>query len=728
MLSGRRSLDVVVFVLLSMNTPAWSAPAKLSGVLHLTGSNKPLPGVEVKIVETGQTAVSGAAGEFVFDNVAPGTYTLEASQQGFVPLRQRITVAEPGLENVHLEMNLAALSVGVVVTASPYTQETFRTYQPTGTLEGKELEARLSGSLAETLKDQPGVHMRSFGPGPARPVIRGFDGDRVLVVQDGNRVGDLSSQSGDHGVPIDPASLERIEVVRGPASLLFGSNAIGGVVNTITSDIGHTSPFRGTTGHARVEGGTVNSEGAVNGHVDVGTGSWIFHAGGGGRRTGNYATPLGIVPNSSTRTGTVQTGIDYVRDRGSLRFNFGYDDLEYGIPFAGFFEGEEDAVIRLGVKRRNFQFRGGLKDLAGPFRALRFTTGFNDYKHEEREDGEVVTTFNNDLFEYQAFFDQRERGRLSGTIGIWGLHRKYDTIGEEALAPLTTQNSFALFGYEELAWEHVKLQFGGRLDHTGYAPVGLEARDFTGFSGSVGILADVAPKTVLAANYALAYRAPALEELYNNGPHVGNLSFEIGNARLERELGNGFDLALRHRRDRVRGEINFFQVRISDFIFGAPTGEIEDGLPVFEFEQADSRFTGFEAGIDLGIREWLWLNLGADYVRAGLIDSNEPLPRIPPLRGRAGLEIRHKGFSFQPELVAASKQDRVFSVETPTSGYTVFNLRAAYSWTAGRLRHTITAGLFNAGDRLYRNHLSFIKQLAPEYGRSFKMTYTFDFF
>lgn len=418
----------------------------------------------------------------------------------------------------------------------------------------------------------------------------------------------------------------------------------------------------------------------------------------------------------------------YVRDRGNFGINYGMDDLLYGLPFAGAFEGEEDVQIDLAMKRHNLQFKGGLKDLRGPFRSLRFSSGYTDYHHEEVEEGVVNTVFDNNIFEYQLFLDQRERGRLSGTLGIWGLTRKYTTVGAEALAPPTDQNSFAVFGYEELGWERVKFQFGGRMDHTRYRPEGLKPRNFTGFSGSVGLLAELSSDTVFAANYALAYRAPALEELYNNGPHIGSLSFEIGNENLKRELGNGVDLSLRTRRDRVQSEFNFFYTSIRDFIFGAPTGEVEDGLQVLEFGHGDARFTGFEVSLGLGVKEWLWVNLGSDYVNAKLVESGDHLPRIPPLRGRAGIEFRHKGFTLAPQLIMASRQNRVFGRETVTPGYLVANIQATYSWSVGRQRHTLTTGLNNAGDTLYRNHLSYIKDRAPEYGRNFKVSYTFDFF
>lgn len=723
-----RLLIGAFFTALSPGVATGADTGSIEGTVVFAGSQKRLSGIEITLLEAQKTVISGETGEFRIEGLSAGTYTLTARGTSFQTTSLKVIVSEGTAALVAVNLPLSPLAESVVVSASPYTQNSFETYQPTTTLDGKQLEQNLSGTLGETLRDQLGVNVRSFGPATSRPVIRGFDGDRVLVMQDGNRTGDLGSQSGDHGVPIDPASLERVEVVRGPAALLYGSNAIGGVVNSVTTDVGHNAPFKGTMGHARFEGGTVNSEGAVNGHIDHGTGNWIFHAGGGGRRTSDYRSPIGKIENSDSRTENAKFGFHFVNDRTSVGFNYGYDDLSYGIPFAGAIEGEEDATIALDATRQSLQFTGHVKHVRGPFQEFRFSAGYTDYQHRELEDNVVTTVFDNRLLEYRALLDQRRTGRLSGTLGLWGLHRDYATTGAEALAPATIQNSIAVFAYEELSWEPVKFQFGGRIDHTRYRPNERRARNFTGFSGSLGLLVNLRKDTVLATNYALAYRSPALEELYNFGPHIGTVSFEIGNDSLERELGNGIDVALRHRADRVQAEFNFFYTHIRDFIFGSPTGESMDGLPVFEFTQGDSRFLGFETGVDLALREWLWLNLGCDYVSAKLTDSGQHLPRIPPLRGRAGLEFRHGGFSFMPQFIMASDQDRTFGAETRTAGYTVLNIRAAYSWDDGRLRHTLTAGLLNAGDRLYRNHLSYIKELAPEYGRSFKVTYTINFF
>jgi iron complex outermembrane receptor protein len=252
---------------------------------------------------------------------------------------------------------------------------------------------------------------------------------------------------------------------------------------------------------------------------------------------------------------------------------------------------------------------------------------------------------------------------------------------------------------------------------------------FNGFSGGVGLRVATWSGGALLANYSHSYRARPLEELYNNGPHPGNFAFEIGDPNLRAEVGDGIEFSARHSNNRVRAELNYFYYHIKDFVFLAPNGEIEDGLPVAEYLHGTTRYTGSEARFDVSVHRNFWFLTGLDYVNAELTDSTTPLPRIPPLRGRLGLEASYKGFRVSPEVVMSKDQDRVFTNETRTAGYTIFNINASYSFTTGpHTAQTISVSTFNLGDRLYRNHLSFIKEFAPEIGRGVRLNYSLRFF
>jgi iron complex outermembrane receptor protein len=642
---------------------------------------------------------------------------------------QSVNVSGETTLDFHIE--LTGISEQVTVTATGTEQAVSSSIQSVEVIGSIDLAKKSPVSLGEALDGELGVSKRSFGPATARPVIRGFDGDRVLVLQDGIRIGGLGFESGDHAEPVNVLTTDRIEVVKGPATLLYGSSAIGGVVNTIS---GHDSPHSGLNGFVTAVGGTNGNQAAGSAGIEYGTGKWLVWGNGGGQRTGNYDTPIGKIQNSFSREENASAGIGYYPTKGFFSFNYTFDKRRYGIPFDP--EEEDPEIVELNPRRHSFEFRGGFRETGSFIDAGTFSFQYNNYKHAEIESltGEIGTAFKNNTFLYQGVFDQKRSGRLNGRFGFWGLHRDFEAAGEEALAPPTKQNAFAVFGLETLDFERVALQFGGRLETNRYRPEPTEERgvlpnrNFTGFSGAAGLRVRTWQGGAFVANYSLSYRAPALEELYNFGPHPGNLAFEIGDPNLQRELGNGLDFGLRHSSKRLRFEASGFYYHINNFVFLAPTGDIEDGLIVAEYDQGTSRFVGTEARIDAALHPSVWLNLGMDYVNARLTADDTPLPRIPPLRGRVGVEFRFKNLLVNPELVMARDQDRLFPTETRTAGYSVFGVSGSYLIATQHAAHIISFNALNLGDKLYRNHLSFIKEFAPEMGRGLRLTYTLRFF
>jgi iron complex outermembrane receptor protein len=628
-------------------------------------------------------------------------------------------------------MELTSLREQVTVTATGTEQALSSSIQSVEVLGSVDLAKKSPVSLGEALDGELGVAKRSFGPGTARPVIRGFDGDRVLVLQDGNRIGGLGFESGDHAEPIDVLTVEKVEIVKGPATLLYGSNAIGGVVNTVS---GHDSPHQGINGYFTGLGSTNSNQAGGSAGFEYGTNRWLVWANGGGQRSGDYDTPIGKVRNSFSREGSAAAGFGYYPDKAFFSFNYNFNQRRYGIPVDP--READPEVVELNPRRHSVELRGGFRENPSFFQAGTFSVQYNNYTHAELNSvtGETGTQFKNNSVVYQGLFDQRKIGNLSGRFGFWGSHRDFSAIGEEALAPPTKQNAFAVFGLQNLDFERVALQFGARLETNRYRPEVtptrgvLPDRNFTGLSAAAGIRVNTWKGGALVANYSHSYRAPSLEELYNLGPHPGNLAFEIGDPNLVRERGDGLDFGVRHSSKRLRFEANGFYYHIQDFVFLAPTGDVEDGLIVANYDQGTTRYTGTEAQFSAALHPLLWLNLGLDYVNAKLTETDTPLPRIPPLRGRAGLEFRYKNLLLSPEIVMANHQDRIFPTETRTAGYAVANVSGSYLIAENHRAHIIAFNFFNMGDTLYRNHLSFIKEFAPEMGRGFRVTYTLRFF
>ena len=339
------------------------------------------------------------------------------------------------MAEVNFELSLASLRQEVTVTASGQEETTLETFQSVTSLEGFELAAKSDApSLGELLDNQPGIAKRSFGPGTSRPVVRGFDGDRVLILQDGTRTGTLSSQSGDHGEPIDPSEIERVEVVRGPATLLYGSSAIGGVVNVITRHHElHEHPHPGLRGSVNATGGTNNALGGASGNLEFGLGNWLFWGGGGSMRTGDYHAPIGEIPNSATRMDQGSAGFGHYSDRTSVTLNYDFENGRYGVPFSSILGGgTTNEPVDLDWKRQHTRFQFTRRDL-GVLDTITGLVNYTDWHHKELEGEETGTEFFNKQFTYQGTAVQKTAGTFSGSFGVWGLYRDYKSVGLKSL-------------------------------------------------------------------------------------------------------------------------------------------------------------------------------------------------------------------------------------------------------------------------------------------------------
>ena len=782
---------------LGLAHPAW-AHVRVEGVVMV--GDEPAHGAEVRLVELGMVTHSDDDGRFFFDGIGEvGEFTLHADR-GFLSGELRILVPEHTEdetlelpEPLLLEAITAQLHERVTVTASASAVRPFESFGAVESFEGLDLGNESARNLAELLEGTPGVAIRSFGPGSARPVVRGFSGDRVLTMEDGVRTGDLGSQSADHGVPVDPLQAERVEIVRGPATLLYGSNAIGGVVNVISmaSHLAHV-PGAGFRGHANLDYSTADEGIRGGARVEASGRNWFAWGGGNSNRTSDYDSPAGTVENSGSSMDQGEAGFGVFGDRGWLSASVRIDDSRYGIPFAGEFHGahghaeeehheeeeehheeegehhegeeeehgheeeghEDELFVDVTMERRQFRADAGLRDLGMWFDQAEFTVRYSDYDQDELEVAasggpEIVAThFDNRSIVFRGEL-KRPVGRIESRLGVWGNIRDYAAAGEEALAPETRQNSYAAFSYNEFhPSDRLSLLFGARVERTDYdagmrpeleehgheeeeheehEPPAVMDRDFLSASGSVGARFELTDRDALVATVSRSTRAPALEELYNFGPHVGNLAFEIGNPNLDPENSFGLDLSLRRRSDEFAGSIGFFRYDVSDYIFGAATGEMEGGLQVLDFLQADAVYQGFEFDGELAIGP-AELSATASFVDAKLGNTDEYLPRIPPLGGQVKLDVPVGRLRFAPRLRWAAEMDRLYEGETATDGYAVFDFTASYVFVTNHTTSNISFRAYNITDAEYRYHTSLIKDLAPQMGRGFRISYSLRFF
>jgi iron complex outermembrane receptor protein len=711
---------------------AFAQSAAVTGTIHGTARIEPFStaarNAVVTIVELKRSVLTDENGAFEFKGIPIGKYQVFAHLDRVPDVIKTVEVTS-GDQTVDFELSLTPVSEQVTVTTTGTAEAVGSSYQSVTSVGALDLTQRNPLSIGEALEYQTGIAKRSFGPGSGRPVIRGFDGDRVLVLQDGLRVGGIASQSADEVEPIDVLSLDRVEIVKGPATLLYGSNAIGGVVNGIsTNDVYQ----KGLSAYLTTFGGTNNWQAGASGGFKYGNRNFLVFGSGEAQKAGDYRTPAGAVLNSFARTGNVSGGAGWFPRGGWLVLSYSYDRRRHGIPV------ELDAIDfeSLEERRHSFQVKGGLRDLRGFIENVDLALSYNDYKAREFElesdenKTELESTAANKNFNYRANVNHRRYGKLSGTFGVSGFTRDYESIGKEAPAPHTRQDSFAVFGIERVDFERLGFQFGGRVEQNGYNPEGnFRKRNFVGFSGSAGMRVPLWTGGSFIANYQHSFRAPALEELYNNGPHPGILVFDIGNANLNSEQGDGVDFSLRHNTDRLRLEASVYYYNLRNFVYTAFTGATDPGsnLPIVNYAQVTSRFVGTEASAEAKVAPTLWLNAKVDYVRAELTALNKPLPRIPPLRATIGLDWRYNAFSVRLEMILVNRQNRVFDNEPPTAGYGLFNLNASYTFVTKRVSHIVSLSGENLTDKLYRNHLSFIKAIAPEMGRTVRLNYALRF-
>ncbi len=766
-------------IILSTSTIIFAQTGTLSGTITSDTNRQSVAGVSVEIPRLKRSTETDENGVYQFTDLPNGTFTIVTHIEGFSDKAQSVTISG-GDRKLDFTLSLTAIRAEVTVTATGSEQSVFESFSSVNSVGSTRIAEKASTSIGEILENEAGVSKRSFGGGgTGRPSIRGFEGDRVLVLQDGVRNGSIGSASGDHGEPIAALNLERLEVIKGPATLLYGSNALGGVVNAVTDD--ENTAHDGFRGYFSALGGSVNRQGGIAGGIEYGIRNLLFNLNLNAVREGDYQTPLGRVPNSASRAHGGSGSFGYFADKAFVRGTVTIDRRRYGIPYAPLFESGEllsianggidcedqasdcqfnldaiknafanqlppvpDEQIDIKMRRNNYRLTGGFRNLKSPITQGDFYLDLTDYRHQEIEAEDnfetVATTFDNDVFSYRALFRQADYKKLSGRFGFDGYRRSYLTEGAEQLIEgRVRQNNFAAFGLQEISFEKVALQFGGRVETNRFNPTNPNLRDldFTGFSGSVGAKFNVWKGGVFVADFTSSFRSPALEELYNFGPHIGTVTFETGDQTLTRERSNAVEFSLRQNIKRVRFNGSVFYYAINNFIYLSPLDEdgngfvdVEDNLPVSLYTQGDSRFIGADATLDVDLNKYVGAFVVGDIVKAKLTGSDIPLPRISPARLRVGLDLHYKGLSLRPEgvFVARKSADDIFSLETQTAGYGIFNVNGSYTFAVDKTAHIFTFGTQNLTDKIYRNHVNFIKDLAPETGRGFKVSYTVRFY
>lgn len=741
-----------------------------------SADGRALSQVILKVRDTKLSTRTDEVGNFSLE-IAAGKYTLDIKGGGFDHFHQEIEVT--GSQSSELLITLEEeAGHKLVIRANPLEHTILDMATPAILLGGDELVMKRAGTLGEILQFEPGLSMSSFGPAVARPVIRGLGGSRVQIANNQMIVHDASSTSADHDVGIEPLLANQIEVVKGPATLLYGSGAIGGVVNVTDNKI-NPDLNEGITGGLEARfGDGATGEQALVAAVDIGTQSWNWHFDAFSSQSDDLEIPGsaeshrlheleemeagntapeseeaheeetgGLLENSAAKNRGGSFGATYVPDWGHIGGAISYVDKRYGVPgHAHEEEGEEegeDEAVQIDMTQTRYDLQMQINQISDSWENVFIGYSLTDYQHVELEGSEIGTQFENDAWELKAY---AKHNRWKGWLGILGIQmtqRDFIAIGEEAFVPPSTTKSHALFFLEEKESGNFKWELGARWEQNEVAAENEQAIRDSGISASSGIVYSITKHNKIAVNYSRAIRFASVEELYSEGPHLATQSFEIGNLTLSKEVSNNLDLSYRFEIDNMSGEINLYSNQFDDFIYGEVVADSEpcvsvensqeaeaEGLQLVCYKQNDATFKGIEMQVDFQLGEIAGhefkLGLLADYTDAK-IKNGGYIPRIPPMK--TGIILSHNidQLSNQLSWMRHDDQFKTSDNELATDGFNILDFEMAYRIQVEQDDFLLFFKGKNLLDEEARDHASFLKDLAPRVGRNFTfgVRYTF---
>ena len=628
----------------------------------------------------------------------------------------------------------------ISVTGNPLGLASDALVIPVSILSGRELSLKRESTLGDTLNGIPGVAATHFGPNASRPVIRGLDAERVRIMQNGVGVLDASSLSFDHAVTIDPLVIEQIDVVRGPAALLYGGSAVGGVVNAIDHRI-PTESVTGIIGRTEARVGGPDSQNNLAGVVDVGNGKIAIHADAYTRKTSdlnipgfavssrkNQADPSilrenhGKLVNSSASADGGALGASLTFDNGYIGASYSDFNSNYGTV--------AEAAVRADMKSQRWDLASEFKELGNIINRVKARMAYTDYQHQEIEGGTVGTTFKNNGVEGSVELGHAKFSSIEGVVGFQFQNTRFEALGTEAFVPPVQTQNHAIYVYEEMPlniWnlEKLKLSFGGRAEHTtldanpwAKSPT-AQAASFNAYSYALGGLYTLNSNWSLASNLSHNERAPSYFELYADGAHLATGQYEVGNASFNKERSNGLDAQIRWKDAKNSFNFGAYYTRFSRFLGLLDTGniDVDTSLPIAQFSTFAASFKGLEAEGKFNLVDHLDLKLRGDYVRASNLDNSQALPRITPLRLGAGLHYQKNALGARIDMLHAFKQNRTAENELATDGYTDVSALVTYKLPV-KLNMELFAKANNLLNQEIREHSSFLKDLSPAGERS----------
>ncbi|MEZ5275736.1 MAG: TonB-dependent receptor [Opitutaceae bacterium] len=670
-------------------------------------------------------------------------------------IRLQAEAPEPGIGDEPIELE----AVLVTPFASPRSADDLA--QPIFLIRDDRLHRQAASTLGETLDGTAGVSATSFGPGSSRPIIRGMGGDRIRVLSDGLGTFDASVISPDHAVSIEPVFAERIEVIRGPATLRFGSSALGGVVNTVDGSLPDLPPEKPFTGEIEGRYGSNNGEWVAAGRFSGGTERIGWHASGLKRDSGDIRIPVppeseyaheeeahssdeepfdGTLPNSAVKTENHTIGLSTFWDKGHAGVAYTRYDSFYGIPGGHEHEsGDEDTTgepvdgepaddgaeaVRIDLQQQRLRARAGLKKPIEWLEEATLRLGYGDYEHVELEGDAIGTRFTSKAFEGRL---EAVHSEIKGFVGAFGLEyarTNFAAAGDEAFLPPTLTGKGSLFAVESYTSDALAGEIGLRIEDQTIDVTDGSASSIknSGLSASAGIVWRFLPDYSIGLSVSRTERLPNAQELLADGPHAATGAYEIGDPGLGKETAWSSDLVLRKRSGWITGQLSVFANRFDDYIFEEKTGEVRDDLPVYRFVGRDAAFIGGELEAVLHAHDAedyrLDFTVTTDYVHATDKTSDQPLPRIPPFRFGLGADFATGGFAAGASVRYSAQQERTAPGEAPTDSYSLVSAYLSYAIEAPGTTWTLFLRGTNLTDQEARLSTSFLKDEVTLPGRN----------
>jgi iron complex outermembrane receptor protein len=707
----------------------------ISGRIMDAQSNIAIGWATILVIETGRNTTAHEDGAYTLSNLSAGEYTLRVQRIGYEPLSRRVQLGAG--DTLHLDFQLRTSSFRSRAIEVVADRVSGSEVQVQRRLDGKELRQQLGRTLAETLQNEPGMSQSSMGPAPARPVLRGLSGDRLMVLEDGRTTGDISTSSPDHALAIDPINSNHIEILRGPASLIYTSNALGGVVNVVRGQIPTETPdhFHGS---GSIQGETVNS-GVSFGVLSFGSiKNYGIRGDLGIRNASNIQTPEGKLNNTAINNYHGSLGISKIEDWGLLGISTNIYRSGYGIP--GDFLGSHPNGVKINLEREQADIRFDRTLDSEYFRRMLIEYTFSHYFHEELEMNSRTGKFDLVGSDYSLFtntFNGRFYLDKFGIINrsILGLQAEQSNFAAGGLTftPETNEFGLAIYSYQQINHGNWSVQTGLRYDFATVRPVresqtayGLRRqRDFSNLSGGISAVYKLSNPLSSGVSIMRTVRIPGVEELFTEGPHLPAYSFEVGNPNIGEEVGLGVEWNLRYATDRFAIQNAWYVNTFSNYLYPRNTGEfsVRRPLPIYQITGDEVLMWGTEILMEVQLNESFSLNGTVSYVEGTITETDRPLPFIPPLIGKLNFQYNYRGFIGGLSTRFASNQSRLGEFEEPTDGYQIFDASIQYIFNQNNFLHTFSISVENFSNESYRMHLSRVKSIMPEPGRNLKILY-----